>query len=314
MKKFLGLSLAMAAIFLAGCSGTQISEDEAKTIALDFINSSLMQPGTSAEVKSVVVEGGNFKLAVEAGGQEIVSYLSGDGKIFFPSVMDIAEVRAQKVAAAEEARVVTAAKPVVEAYVMSHCPFGTQIEKGLLPVVKELGDTIDFEIKFVNYAMHGAKEVNEQVNQYCIQKDQTAKFIPYLECFLGTDGGDEAGNTCIAELEVDTEALAACVAATDEEFAIQASLEDKESWLSGRFPKFLIHDEENKQYGVQGSPSLVINGKKVPSGRDSASLMNLICSSFDEKPAACDTEMPSAAPAAGFGWDGTGANTDASCG
>ena len=26
-------------------------------------------------------------------------------------------------------------KPIVEAFVMSHCPFGTQIEKGMLPVV-----------------------------------------------------------------------------------------------------------------------------------------------------------------------------------
>ncbi len=317
MKKILGLSFAMAAILLVGCtSGPTVSEDEAKELAANFINANLMQPGTTATVKSVEARGGMFKLTVEAGGQEIVSFMSGDGKNFFPSVMNMDEVAEKKAAepAAAAAETTKADKPVVEAYVMSHCPFGTQIEKGLIPVVKALGDTIDFELKFVNYAMHQAKEVNEQTAQYCIQKEQTEKFIPYLECFLGTDGGDDAGATCLAELEIDSDAMATCVAAADEEFGIQAQLEDKASWLNGRFPKFMIHNDDNIKYGVQGSPSLVINGAKVASGRDSVSLMNLICSSFNEKPEACDAEMPAAAPAAGFGWEGTGANTDASCG
>ena len=33
-------------------------------------------------------------------------------------------------------------KPEVELFVMSHCPFGTQIEKGMLPVARLLGDKI----------------------------------------------------------------------------------------------------------------------------------------------------------------------------
>ena len=204
-------------------------------------------------------------------------------------------------------------KPVVELFVMSHCPFGTQIEKGIIPVVKQLGETIDFNLKFVNYAMHGGKEVKEQLNEYCIEKDQSEKLIPYLECFLGTDGGDAAGETCLTELAIDREALTACAEATDTEFNITANLEDKEGWLSGKFPKFMIHDAENKEYGVAGSPSLVINGVKLSSGRDSAGLLNLICSSFSEQPAECEAELSAAAPAPGFGWEGTGANTDASC-
>lgn len=306
----------MSAILLVGCTtpSTSMTEDEAKEVATSFINTSLMQPGTTAEVKSAVAEGGMFKLTVEASGQEIVSYMSGDGKNFFPSAMNMEEVAAKKEVAAEEAKVDPTEKPVVEAFIMSHCPYGTQIEKGLLPVVKALGDAIDFEIKFVNYAMHGAKEANEQVNQYCIQEEQNDKFLPYLDCFLGTDGGEGAGEPCLAEVGVDNGALSACVAATDEQFNIQGNLEDKASWLNGRFPKFMIHDAENKQYGVQGSPSLVINGKKIQSGRDSVGLMNLICSSFTDKPAACEAEMPAIPPAPGFGWEGTGANTEASCG
>jgi len=70
--------------------------------------------------------------------------------------------------------------PEVELFVMSHCPYGTQMEKGILPVVELLGDKIDFKIRFVYYAMHGEKEVNEEARQYCIQKEQKDKFISYF--------------------------------------------------------------------------------------------------------------------------------------
>jgi len=59
-------------------------------------------------------------------------------------------------------------KPEVELFVMSYCPYGTQMEKGILPAFDTLGDTVDAELKFVDYAMHGEKEVKENLRQYCI--------------------------------------------------------------------------------------------------------------------------------------------------
>lgn len=35
---------------------------------------------------------------------------------------------------------------------MSHFPYGTQIEKGMIPVMETLGNKADIGIKFVNYA------------------------------------------------------------------------------------------------------------------------------------------------------------------
>lgn len=317
MKKVIAVFLAGAAVLLTGC--TQMSEDAAKERALSFINTVLMAPGTSADIKEVVAENGMFKITVDAAGKEIISYMSGDGAIFFPSVMEIDKMMAEKEAAsateqAPVAEVSKSEKPVVDLFVMSHCPFGTQMEKGMLPVVEQLGNTIDFNLKFVNYAMHGEKEVKEQLNQYCIGKEQNEKLLPYLTCFLGTDGGDTAGETCLVETEINRDSLASCTAATDEEFNIIANLEDKEGWLNGRFPKFMIDDVENQEFGVQGSPSLVINGAKVNSGRDAASILNLVCSSFETQPEECTAELSAEAPAPGFGWEGSGANTDASCG
>jgi len=49
---------------------------------------------------------------------------------------------------------------------MSYCPYGTQIEKGILPVINALGNKIKFSLKFVDYAMHGKKEIDENSRQY----------------------------------------------------------------------------------------------------------------------------------------------------
>ena len=40
-------------------------------------------------------------------------------------------------------------KAKLEFYVMSKCPFGTQVEKGIKPVIDEIGDYIDFHLEFI---------------------------------------------------------------------------------------------------------------------------------------------------------------------
>jgi protein-disulfide isomerase len=204
-------------------------------------------------------------------------------------------------------------KPNVELFVMSHCPYGTQMEKGIIPVAKELGNNIDFEIKFVNYAMHPSKgEVEEQLNQYCIQKEFKDKYLAYLSKFL------EAGSSADAfkAVGLSESDIATCVEETDNQFDVIKNLEDKSSWSSGRFPKFMIHDADNLKYGVRGSPTLVINGQQAQSGRDSQSILNAICGAFSDSPEECNTDMASfgtPAPGFGFGTQG-GSATAAGCG
>jgi glutaredoxin len=199
-------------------------------------------------------------------------------------------------------------KPEVELFVMSYCPYGTQAEKGIIPAVRALGGNIDFKVRFVYYAMHGEKEVTEQTRQYCIQEEQNDKLLDYLACFLG-DGESEP---CLTEANIDTAKLDLCVEAADSEFEITANLEDEEKWLNGRYPKFNTDADLNSEYGVSGSPTLVINGNKVSSSRDSASYLATICSAFNEAPEACSEELSSATPSAGFGYS-EGVATDAQC-
>jgi len=118
---------------------------------------------------------------------------------------------------------------------------------------------------------------------------------------------------CLTETDIDMVALETCKESADEEFKITENLEDKSKWSGGRFPAFLIYDEENKKYGVRGSPTLVINGFTVSSGRDSASLLSIVCSAFNEPPEECSTELSNATPSPGFGFEETGTDSSGTC-
>jgi len=200
-------------------------------------------------------------------------------------------------------------KPEVELFVMAYCPFGTQIEKGILPVLNLLGDKIDSKIRFCSYAMHGKKELDEQTLQYCIQKDYNDKYLDYLACFL------KEGNTtnCLKEVELSGK-LDECIAETDAEFKITEKFNDKSTWSGGRFPLFDIDKELNEKYGVRGSPGLVINGVTAKSGRDSASLLDAVCTGFKVKPAECNEKLSSVNPSAGFGFEESSSGSTGSCG
>lgn len=200
-------------------------------------------------------------------------------------------------------------KPKVELFVMSYCPFGLQMEKAYLPVMELLGKKAEMDIKFVSYAMHEKKEVDENTRQYCIQKEQNSKFIAYLNCFTGKDDY----KACLASAGVNESKMNACVASADKEFGITAKYDDKASWLSGRFPIYPVHSAENDKYGVEGSPTLVINGVQVGAGRTPEAVKQAVCAAFNNAPSECEKALSTQSMQSGFGTQ-AGAATDASCG
>lgn len=328
MKKTI-IMLAALCLVVSGCSFSLgkdkvvvLTPEEAKTKAADFINKNLMQPGSTVTISEVIEENGLYKMKTKlASGQELNTYLTKDGKTFFPQAMEIAATEAQAETANNADASATKAqaladvpkqdKSKVELFVMSHCPYGTQIEKGMLPVLDKIGSKIDFSLKFCDYAMHGEKELKEQMTQYCIQKNEAGKLTAYLKCFLADETKSAA---CIKSTGINQSKLDSCVAVTDKEYKITAGFKDQSTWVNGRFPAFNVFKTENEQYGVQGSPTLVINGKQVSSGRDANSLLAAVCAGFTNPPAECNEKLSTENPSAGFGF-GTGtAGSDAGCG
>lgn len=294
---FLALVLVVMLFVKGGFTGSTISESEASEKLVSFVESQ----GGTADVISSEREGSLYKVTIGYEGQEIPVYVTLDGNFLVPSLIplsaqDTADAQAGD-SAAQAQEVPKSSKPTVELFVMSLCPYGLQAEKGVLPVANLLKDKIDFKIKFVYYAMHGKKEIDENTNQYCIQKEQPSKFNSYLSCYVNS--GDSA--SCLISSGVDLTKLTSCISAADKQFKITANLEDKGSWLSGQFPKYDVDLADNTKYDVGGSPTLVINGVQVNSARDSASLLKTVCAAFTTQPAECSQVLSSAAPSPGFG-------------
>ena len=195
-------------------------------------------------------------------------------------------------------------KPVVELFVMSYCPYGLQMEKAFLPAMELLKNKADISVKYVSYIMHGEKEVAENTRQYCISKEQPTKYAAYLNCFFtaGQNDGKEADyNKCLKSAGVNVSNLNNCYAKADKEFGITAKYNDQASWLSGRYAIYPVHQTENSKYGVQGSPTLVINGVQSEAGRTPEAIKQAICAAFTTPPSECNTTLPNTPFQAGFG-------------
>ena len=301
---------------------TTLKPEAARVKVENFVNTYLMQGGAKATVSDLTESYGLYKMKINIGAnQSVDSYVSKDGNLFFPQALDIAKTVADATGAGAKdtnsdqatptpTDIPKTDKPVVELFVMSYCPYGTQMEKGILPAVAALGSKVDFKIKFNDYAMHGDKELKENMVQYCIQKEQTPKYSNYLTCFL--KASDSA--SCLTSAGIDTTKNDACVAKTDKEFSITANAASNTDY-KGTYPSFNISKEDNAKYNVGGSPTLIINGTEVSSGRDSASLLKTICSAFNNAPSECKATVSATAPAAGFGEGAaTGGSAAAGCG
>ncbi|MBI2152010.1 hypothetical protein HYU21_04750 [Candidatus Woesearchaeota archaeon] len=180
------LVLLIVSVFTQGFglySKGALSKEEASLKALAFVNGNLMQGGQTAVIKSVDEENNMYTMKLQVGAQEFSTYISKDGQLFFPQGL---KIDASAASAGSDGNnppaptdVPKTAKPEVELYVFTYCPFGLQMEKAAAPVVKLLGNKVDFKIRQIG-AMHGPHEEKEAERQLCINKLYPAKFFDYL--------------------------------------------------------------------------------------------------------------------------------------
>ncbi len=71
-------------------AATSITLTEAETAALSFVNNNLLQPPFEAELTSSEETAGLFKVTLSVAGQQVDSYITKDGKLFFPQGFDTA--------------------------------------------------------------------------------------------------------------------------------------------------------------------------------------------------------------------------------
>jgi len=281
---------AVLLVASSGLTGGAISEDQAAQIILEFAEE---QTGEAVELESVSETSGIYEVTILFQGQSVPLYLTSDGENLIQGMTPLASLNAPTQQPPAQTDLVKSDKPKVELFVMTHCPYGTQAEKGYLPAILEFGDSIDASIKFVHYFLHEGpgQEPDETPIQVCIREEQSDKFNAYLKCFL--EDGDSA--RCVGEENIDQDDLDDCVEnRADDYYATDSGL--------------------SEGYGVRGSPTLVVNGAVVQSGRSADAYLKSICSTFNEAPAICETaSLDSATPSPGFGYGTTSSIANAQC-
>jgi protein-disulfide isomerase len=271
-------------------TGNSISESDAGKIIVNFAQE---QTGQPIELDSVTETAGIYEVNIIFQNQTIPLYLTKDGENLIQGLTPLSSIPSPQDQEAEKAPidVPKTDKPTVELFVMTHCPYGTQAEKGYIPAILELGNNIDASVKFVHYFLHEPENA-ETPKQICIREEQASKYNTYLKCFL--EDGDS--DRCITEAKIDEDKLNDCID-------------------NGNADKYYASDSELSQgYGVQGSPTLVVNGVIVQSGRSADAYFKTICSAFNSVPAICGTaSLDSASPSPGFGYGTTSGIANAQC-
>jgi len=276
--------------------------------AVDFINKNLLSSGTTATLVKATNDGSVYKIKIKIGEEEPEVYVSKDGKFLFTVAFEMKKSEAEASPSPSQ-EISKTDRPDVRLFVMSYCPYGLQMEKAYLPVYQLLKDKVDFEIDFVDYIMHGKKEIDENLRQYCIQSQNKEEFAKYLDCFAKTEGVD----SCLGQTSINQTKLSECVASTDNQFKITSQYNDESTWVSGQYPKFGIHQDLNEKYNVQGSPTVIINDQEVSvNERSPEAFKNLVCQAFNNPPQECSQTLSTDIPVAGIG-SGTGSANGGSC-
>jgi len=99
MSKNIPIAIIIVGIVIAGAiyytskPGEEVGEilpsQEAAERVINFINQNLLTEGTTASLIEVSEEMGLYKIKFSIEGREIESYLTRDGKLLFPDVIDI---------------------------------------------------------------------------------------------------------------------------------------------------------------------------------------------------------------------------------
>ena len=323
-KNLIPLAIVISALLIAGAfiyielgkgkeenSGI-LSPQEAAEKAINYINEnqdSFNLQGQTVYFVSATEENSVYKFRLKIGEAEYDSYVTRDGKVLFPSGIDLEPAPASTQEEETPEEIQKSDNPDVKLFVMSYCPYGLQAQKMFLPVYDLLKEKARMGVYFVNYIMHEKQEIDENLKQYCIQKEENGKYYSYLSCFV-KEGDSES---CLTEAKIDKAKLTACVSETDADYDITEQYNDKSTWLNGNFPKFDVQSDLNEGYGVQGSPTIVINDTVVNvSPRSPEKFKEVVCSAFASPPEECNQTLSDEAASTGIG-GGTASADGGSC-
>jgi protein-disulfide isomerase len=257
--------------------------------AVAFLNN---QTGGGVTLVSVENNKTFYTVTVGYQGQNIPVYISSDGKNLFQGLMPMTKVKTTTSSSSSTQTQTNAPKsdvPQVELYIWSYCPYGVQAQGPMAEVAKLLSDSAEFKV-VPYYDGHGAYETQQNKIQSCIQELSGDKYWDYAAGFVKTIYS-KCGSSRDAECDK-TESISLMKSLKIDSTAIMSCVDKKGESLNN------AASQKASQNGVQGSPTIIINGAKVNVARNAESIKTAICSAFNNAPAECSQQLDSSAAAA----------------
>ncbi len=156
-------------------------------------------------------------------------------------------------------------KPVLNLYVMSHCPFGIRAEDTIIGVMAHFDNGLALHIRYIvgkednNFtSLHGPPELDEDLHQIAIQELHSGRFYTYLLCYNSTMDRDR----CLKDNNIDKAEIDAFV-------------------KSGKAEKILDADyNETEKLHILASPTLYINDSKYSDPMQPEHILRAVCAAI----------------------------------
>lgn len=160
-------------------------------------------------------------------------------------------------------------------YVMSQCPYGTQVVDAIAPVLKKLGDAVDFNLEFIAtdmgggqfQALHGQPEVEGNIIQLCAAKYEPSKYMDMIVC-MNKNARAIPGNweQCASSSGLNVGTLKSCYEGDEGKQLLSVSSKKAEA------------------VNARGSPTMFLNDQPYQGGRDSLAFQRALCTQLQGHP------------------------------
>ena len=280
--------------------------------AIEYINNNNLA-SSEASLVSYSRESGLIKIKIKIGATEFDSYLTMDGKYLFPQVIEMEKTEIEETEESVPTVSVESCEdmsktesPMLEAYVVSMCPYGLQIQRAMADAVNSASELANYiKVRYIGSvsgntitSMHGEEEATENLRQICIREEQPSKYWNYVSCQI--KAGDSKG--CETQTGIDSSTLSACLA--DSNRGVAYAKEDFDL---------------NSKYDITGSPTLMVADSRIYEssfgGRSSDAIKEIVCCASTTEPGFCSQTLNTSSAASSYSenYSGSGATTSASC-
>lgn len=286
MVSFVLLALVVVAGGIMMFSGT--SKSSVGSVVTAYVSSNFQIESEVQSVKSYSKD--LYEVVLDVEGEAVPVYVTKDGEnLILGGLYPLTGEATSEPNEPTPTDVPKSDTPEVELFVWSYCPYGVTAQGPLAEVANLLEGSANFKAVMYHDG-HGAYETQQNKIQECIQVTEPDKYWDYAAKFVSdvypacssarTEECDmEESLKAMNSVGIDSDAVLSCVDTQGTELVDAARARAQE-------------------LGVQGSPTIVINGVIVNAARNADAFKDAVCGTFTTAPELCGEALSTQGAAA----------------